>query len=252
MFYNKPLPDILFQDQLYKVFARSKELFICLYSWFKKWATVPNRTRILLLLLTFRWLGKWVLSFCRGCPFSVLDVFHTLLTFTLYPSAAHSVPPEGDLYAVHPQASFSPASSLVGQWRTQQVTQGRRRMKLECNPIYPLTQFMPEPSPHSPLGLWFQGKCYFPSFPQTSERQHLSTRLFLALGHSIILCGIPTHNVIHNLFIKLSSDYSIWKASLSCQHAHWYNKVTGGHLLATQWKRHVCCWREWEWEYVED
>lgn len=152
---------------------------------------------------------------------------------TLYPSAAHSVPPEGDLYAVQTQASFSPASSLVGQRRTQQVTQGRRRMKLECNPIYPLTQFMLEPSPHSPSGLWFQGKCYFPSSPQTSERQHLPTRLFLALGHSIILWGISTHNVMHNLFIKLSSDYSIWKASLSCQHAHWYNKVTGDHLLAT-------------------
>lgn len=75
---------------------------------------------------------------------------------TLYPSAAHSVPQEGDLHAVHPQASFSPASSLVGQWGTQQVTEGRRRLKLECNPIYPLTHFMSEPSPHSPLGLSFQ------------------------------------------------------------------------------------------------
>lgn len=152
---------------------------------------------------------------------------------TLYPSAAHSVPPEGDLYAVHPQASFSPASSLVGHWRTQQVTQGRRRMKLECYPIYPLSQFTVEPSPHSPLGLWFQGKCYFPSSPQTSERQPLPTRLFLALGHSSILCGISTHNVIHNFFIKLSPDHSICKASLSCQCAHWYNKVTGDHLLVT-------------------
>lgn len=75
---------------------------------------------------------------------------------TLYPSAARSVPQEGDLHGVHPQASFYPASSLVGQWGTQQVTEGRRSLKLECNPIYPLTHFMSEPSPHSPLGLWFQ------------------------------------------------------------------------------------------------